>query len=184
MSIFTTYGDFRHNFGNPASLDVDGMRLFWAKSNLGKLYTARPFNSWDYDASLSPNGIKLTGAGNTIDLSISVSDPAGVDDAVLWTDEWHWYLSDPGSATGNPKWSLARSDGATSRSARASLTCTSAGFALYQSMLDFSGPSHAVSTIVRDVHLYALNIANEIVVWIDVHRCCFAPNSFTPSWPV
>lgn len=156
MSIYTDYISFRTAFSVTGVVTTDGMPRFD-----GFDHTFRPFTNWEFAAV----------AGITIDMDSTNDTPA-------WVDRWHWYLSDPGAANGNPRWQIVRADPSAlvTRSARVTLSLTAHGVSLFPSQ-----EPGVVSGILRDVHLYAFNIADQEVYWADLHRCAFAPESFTPD---
>lgn len=103
-----------------------------------------------------------------------IVDLAGANDAVAYVDEWHWWLSQPSTATGNPYWSISYyTDGTGTRSGRVRLGLTAAGSAIA------SVPSSEnMDRLMRNVHIYAKRLSDNAIVWIDVHRSAFAGDSF------
>lgn len=112
----------------------------------------------------------------SIDLTITDEDPSGADDAVAWTDEWHWYLAQSTEGSGSERFELQRYDPSTtvSRSGRVYLATTASGAA------ELSVHSASVlDRMVRDMWIYAKNIANKTIYVLDVHRAMFANKSLT-----
>ena len=161
MSIYTDYSSFRAAFAaSPVTIANDGMETFH-----GFDHVVRPFTSWELAAV----------AGVTIDFT------GGVNDTIAGLDEFHGYLSDPGAANGTPRWEIVRADpgGGLTRSGRVTFRLTAHGVTHFADQ----NPD-LMSALLRNVHLYMRNIAAETVYWADLHRCAFAPHSFTPSFAV
>jgi hypothetical protein len=154
--IVIPYVDFRALFTSSAVVANDGHLTFEGFDE-----TFRPFTNWEFAA--------VTGV--TMDL-------AGSNDAAAFVDEWHWWLSDPGAANGNPRWEIVRADpgGGATRSGRVTLRLTAHGVTLLPSQ-----EADVMSALLRDVHLYAWRISASDVYWADLHRCAFAPASFPPT---
>lgn len=159
--ILTTYLDFRNAFkASPTVIAADGMPEFQPASK-----TFRPITTHEADFV----------TGITMDLT------GGVNDASAGVPEWFWWLSDPGSATGNPKLQLTAADPSppfTTRSGRVKLSLTPAWASIY------TPSAEAVHYLLNRVHLYAFKIADNETYWSDLHRCAFAPNSFAVNFSV
>ena len=155
MSICTYYADFRNLFmaGEPDA--PDGFPTWEASKFVGTLAI---FSNWQV----------------TFPVTISI---AVVDDAVAYTDEYHWYLSQPTEMT-VPRMELQRYDNLPTgtRSGRVRLALTAAGTALLAS--GDIGPAHsaeAMGAFFRDCYVYAYKIADDKYYIADLYRLAFSP---------
>jgi len=155
--ICATYGSFRDVFGT-GSTDVDGYKQFGVKRGDYTLGAAAAFSN--------PFSIVFP-------YSFSVHD---VNDAVAWTDEYPWYLSEPAAATGAPRLELQRHDPSAyvTRSGRVRIALTAAG----TSFMTTYDAQH-MDQLLRNTHVPSIAATSPtIVYWFDLHRSAFAPGSY------
>lgn len=154
--IVSYYADFRELFAASSAYDTDGMR-HWASEEL-QTAAVKPFSTWAVSFPV-------------------LFDLSGVDDAVPFVDEWHWYLSMPTesvSFASNP-FVLSRADtGAGSRSGRVYIGLTAYGTSIITASLQSAS---TMDKLLRDVTLYARNPGLAETYFWELHRCAFAPES-------
>jgi len=154
--IAPNYASFRNLFAKPAATSaIDGF-LTWPAADATQVVSTA-----------------ITTYATAFPISI---DLAGADDSVAWTDEWHWYLGQTTEGTGSERFELQRYDTSStaSRSGRVYLATTASGAA------ELSVHSASVlDRMVRDMWIYAKNIATEAFYVLDVHRAMFANKSLT-----
>lgn len=156
MSICTYYADFRNLF------------------MLGETPAADGFPTWN---TTKFDGTMVLYSNWQITFPITTAALAVVDDAVAYTDEYHWYLAQPTEVT-VPRMELQRYDNLPTgtRSGRVKIALTAAGTALLAS--SDLGPPHsaeAMGAFLRGCYLYGYSIATSKYYVTDMWRAAFVP---------
>ena len=155
MSICTRYADFRNLF------------------MLGETPAPDGFPTWDY-GRFAGTLVVYSNWQLTFPITVAL---AVSDDAVKYTDEYHWYLSQPTELTA-PRMELQRYDNLPTgtRSGRVRIALTATGSALLAST-DLGPPhsSEAMNNFLRGCYVYAFDIANAQYYVLDMWRAAFVP---------
>lgn len=154
--IATTYADFRNLFTDGSGFDVDGLAV-WPVGQLIEPQGTNPTQSWT----------------DTFPITFAIS---GSNDAVSGVDDWHWYLSQPNTGSGDERLELQRFDTSAlvSRSGRIKIALTAAGQA---EMTAYTQSSKTMRRFYANVYLYVKDVQNDEIQMFDMSRLAFAPSS-------
>jgi len=155
MSICTRYADFRNLFMSGEPTAADGFPTWDPSKFDGNLVV---YSNWQITFPV------------TIQLQLS-------DDAVAYTDEYHWHLSQPTELTA-PRMELLRYDNLPTgtRSGRVQIALTTKGDELLSS--GELGPPHSaesMSNFLRGCYVYAYEISSDQFYVLDMYRQAFVP---------